>query len=164
MEKIEKVWFEDDKIFIETNENKKYSIPLEVFPTLKDASAKERDNFYIWDDAQSIRWEYLDEDIHISSSVECGRSSKYDWNTQKFARPIYLWSKNTKRQYDAKYQRYIASYRQKIISDSIKSLFLLIYQTYNKYLRLWEQRQKTSASTCQSTTSTESADLHARKK
>ena len=66
--------------------------------------------------------------------------------------------------YDAKYQRYIASYRQKIISDSIKSLFLLIYQTYNKYLRLWEQRQKTSASTCQSTTSTESADLHARKK
>ena len=67
MEKIEKVWFEDDKIFIETKENKKYSIPLEVFPTLKDASAKERDNFYIWDDAQSIRWEYLDEDIHISS-------------------------------------------------------------------------------------------------
>ena len=65
--KIEKVWFEENKIFIETNKNKKYSIPLEVFPTLKDASAEERSDFYIWDEAQSIRWECLDEDIHISS-------------------------------------------------------------------------------------------------
>ena len=75
MEKIEKVWFEENKIFIETNKNKKYSIPIEVFPTLKDASAEERSDFYIWDEAQSIRWECLDEDIHISSFLKSTNST-----------------------------------------------------------------------------------------
>lgn len=67
MEKIKLLWFEDERMFMETEDSKTYSIPLEVFPALKEASPKERNNFYIWDDGQSIRWGSIDEDIHISA-------------------------------------------------------------------------------------------------
>lgn len=67
MEKIEKIWFDEGKIFIETDCTNEYSIPLEVFPILKDASSKDKSNYKIWNNGQSIRWEGLDEDIHISS-------------------------------------------------------------------------------------------------
>lgn len=67
MEKIEKIWFDEGKIFIETDYTNEYSIPLEVFPILKDASSKDKSNYKIWNNGQSIRWEGLDEDIHISS-------------------------------------------------------------------------------------------------
>lgn len=145
MEKIEKVWFEENKIFIETNKNKKYSIPLEVFPTLKDASAEERSDFYIWDEAQSIRWECLDEDIHISSFFKEHKLNPQNPVAKLFSEfpqlnvaevanmigihknllAIHLWCKNTQRQNDARYQRCITPYRQKTPSDTITKLFFL---------------------------------------
>lgn len=70
MEHIEKVWFEDNHIWIQTETGKKYHQPLEALPTLLDATDKQRENFYLWDDNQSIRWDEIDEDIHISNFIE----------------------------------------------------------------------------------------------
>ena len=69
-EKINKVWFENGRIYILTTSNSTLSQPLELFPTLKDATASQREAFVInkWGDA--IRWADIDEDIHISSFYE----------------------------------------------------------------------------------------------
>ena len=69
-ERISKVWFENERIFIITAEGKTLSQPLELFPILKEASPSQRDAYTIskWEDA--IRWKEIDEDIHISSFYE----------------------------------------------------------------------------------------------
>jgi hypothetical protein len=67
MEKIVKVWFGKDRIFIETSKGKTLSRPLKAFPLLYDATAEERALCKIGKMGDDIRWDNLDEDIHISS-------------------------------------------------------------------------------------------------
>ena len=70
MEKIEKVWFENERIFIKTDKGQVLSRPLEAFPTLKDASEKDRYDLHIGRFGDDIHWDTLDEDLHISSFYE----------------------------------------------------------------------------------------------
>lgn len=70
METIKDIWFEGGRIYMESNEGKVYSRPLEAFPTLKDASETERDKYTICMHGETVRWAKLDEDIHISSFYE----------------------------------------------------------------------------------------------
>ena len=67
MAKIEKLWFASGRIWITTDEEQTLSRPLEAFPTLKDATKVQRLSFIINRFGDSIRWEEIDEDIHISS-------------------------------------------------------------------------------------------------
>lgn len=64
------VWFDDNRIYIKTKRGETLSQPLEVFPALFLASAEQREKYKIWGEEQSIRWEELDEDIHISDFNE----------------------------------------------------------------------------------------------
>lgn len=68
--KIQKVWFEKNQIWITTEDGTQYSQPLEVFPALFLATPEERCNYYLWCDDTSIRWDKLDEDIHVSNFFE----------------------------------------------------------------------------------------------
>lgn len=70
MTKIEKVWFDENRIYLKTDQGEELSRPLEAFPILKDASAEERMDFRIGRFGDDIRWEKLDEDVHISSFYE----------------------------------------------------------------------------------------------
>ncbi len=67
METIKKIWFKDNRIFMQTMNNEIFSRPLEAFPILKDASLQQRNAFKIGKDKIDIRWNELDEDIHINS-------------------------------------------------------------------------------------------------
>lgn len=67
METIAKLWFTGGRIYILTNKNNTYSRPLEAFPLLLDATPEQRNNYIIGRDGDDIRWEDIDEDIHISS-------------------------------------------------------------------------------------------------
>lgn len=69
-EQIKMLWFEDGCIKIQTNKDEILSQPLEVFPALLCATSAQREKYYLWDDNRSIRWEELDEDIHISNFHE----------------------------------------------------------------------------------------------
>ena len=66
-EKIENVWFENERIYMRSNLANVYSRPLEAFPTLKDADAESRSRFTIERHGMALRWKDIDEDIHISS-------------------------------------------------------------------------------------------------
>lgn len=70
METIKNIWFENDRIYMQTDMDNTYSRPLEAFPILKDAEDKERKDFKIGKFGDDVRWETLDEDIHISSFFE----------------------------------------------------------------------------------------------
>ena len=70
MRTIEKLWFDSERIWIQTDDLQKFSRPLEAFPALKEASNEERMSFKINNLKDSIRWEQIDEDIHISSFFE----------------------------------------------------------------------------------------------
>ena len=70
MEKIKKVWFDRNRIFVLTDKDEELSRPLEAFPVLKDATEEERMDFRIGRFGDDIRWEKLDEDVHISSFYE----------------------------------------------------------------------------------------------
>ncbi|OJV39169.1 MAG: hypothetical protein BGO29_02855 [Bacteroidales bacterium 36-12] len=67
METIKKIWFADERIYMQTSEDEIYSRPLEAFPRLKDANDSDRNKFRIGRFRDDVRWESLDEDIHISS-------------------------------------------------------------------------------------------------
>ena len=69
-EKISKIWFGADRIYMRTESGDEYSRPLEAFPRLKEASEDERYDFVIGRWGDDVRWEKLDEDIHISSFFE----------------------------------------------------------------------------------------------
>lgn len=67
MPTIKNVWFEDERIYMLSSEDKVYSRPLEAFPILKDATKAEREAYTIEMRGTALRWKELDEDIHISS-------------------------------------------------------------------------------------------------
>ena len=70
MESIVKLWFKDGRIYIQTDYGRTYSRPLEAFPLLLEATPEQREAFEIGQDGDDIRWEEIDEDIHISSFYE----------------------------------------------------------------------------------------------
>lgn len=70
MERITQVWFEKERIFIKTDRENTYSRPLEAFPLLLDATPEQRSRYEIGLDGDDLRWEEIDEDIHISSFFE----------------------------------------------------------------------------------------------
>ncbi|MBR5007156.1 MAG: DUF2442 domain-containing protein [Clostridia bacterium] len=70
MERITQVWFEKERIFIKTDRENTYSRPLEAFPLLLEATQEQREKYEIGLDGEDLRWESIDEDIHISSFFE----------------------------------------------------------------------------------------------
>jgi hypothetical protein len=69
-EKIIKVWFKDGQIVILTTRDKTLSLPLELFPILKEASNVQLESYTIGKLGDALRWKELDVDIHISSFYE----------------------------------------------------------------------------------------------
>ena len=55
MAKIEKLWFDSERIWITTDEGQTLSRPLEAFPTLKDATEPQRLAFNIGRFGDTIR-------------------------------------------------------------------------------------------------------------
>ena len=63
--KIEKVWFDDENIFILTNDGTQKSHPLRWFSRLWNATPEQRERYELskWHD--SIHWPELDEDLSL---------------------------------------------------------------------------------------------------
>ncbi|MDR1757189.1 MAG: DUF2442 domain-containing protein [Culturomica sp.] len=63
--KIQKLWFEDEKVFILTDDGRKLWQSLLWYPRLKNATAEQRMDFEY--DEIGIRWEEIDEDMSVES-------------------------------------------------------------------------------------------------
>ena len=60
------LWFDENKMHISLEDGREMSIPIDWFPSLRDASKKQRDNWRLIGDGEGIHWEDLDEDILVS--------------------------------------------------------------------------------------------------
>ena len=81
-ERITKVWFEDGRIFINTDKGQVYSRPLEAFPLLKDATESQKKRFEIGMFTDEIHWTDIDEDIALESFL-IDQEANYDNDTAK---------------------------------------------------------------------------------
>jgi len=52
---------------ITLEDGRELSIPIEWFPSLRDAKPKERDNWRFIGDGEGIHWEDIDEDILVEN-------------------------------------------------------------------------------------------------
>lgn len=69
-ERIENFWFEGARIYIRTDKGNVYSRPFVVFPLLREATPEQREGGRIVMRGEALRWDEIDEDIHISSFYE----------------------------------------------------------------------------------------------
>lgn len=90
MEKIKNIWFDENRIYLKTTEDRVLSRPLEAYPELKDASMEQRNDFTIDEEGTSIRWEGLDVDMHISSFYETSEPNNQNEVAKIFARFPWL--------------------------------------------------------------------------
>ena len=67
MDTIKDIWFDANRIYMQTEAGKTFSRPLEAFPVLKEANDAERRDFKIGKYGDAVHWKALDEDIHITS-------------------------------------------------------------------------------------------------
>lgn len=73
MEKIVKIWFSGNDICVVTDSGKEYRKALEFFPALKEATPSQREQYKIGYWGDDVRWEELDEDIHLSNIAKGGQ-------------------------------------------------------------------------------------------
>lgn len=70
MERIVDVWFKDGRIYVSTEGGETLSRSLVDFPLLLTANNAQRADFRIVHDGEALRWDSIDEDIHVSSFYE----------------------------------------------------------------------------------------------
>ena len=65
--KIKTIEFVDWMILTTTMDGQVYSRPIDAFPLLRNASDEQRRAYTIGKFGDDVRWEAIDEDIHVSS-------------------------------------------------------------------------------------------------
>ena len=65
------VHFGADMMHVHLADGREIGVPLEWFPTLRDATEAQRDNWRLIGRGVGIRWEDLDEDISVESLLAC---------------------------------------------------------------------------------------------
>ena len=59
------IWFDDIKMYLVLDDGRELSIPIDWFPSLRDALPEQRNNWRFIGDGEGIHWEDLDEDILV---------------------------------------------------------------------------------------------------
>jgi hypothetical protein len=61
------VWFENQNMHIALDDGRELSVPVEWFPTLRDANKHQLENWRFIGEGEGIHWEDLDEDILVET-------------------------------------------------------------------------------------------------
>lgn len=61
------LWFEGDKMYVRLDDGREIAVPVEWFPTLRNASEKQRNNWRFIGGGEGIHWEDIDEDILVEA-------------------------------------------------------------------------------------------------
>ncbi len=59
------ILFDKVKMYVMLEDGRELIIPIEWFPSLRDATTVQRDNWRLIGDGEGIHWEDLDEDILV---------------------------------------------------------------------------------------------------
>jgi len=64
------IWFDDLKMYIRLEDGRELAVPLNWFPSLRDATDEQRNNWRFIGGGEGIHWEDLDEDILVEGLVK----------------------------------------------------------------------------------------------
>lgn len=59
------LWFDDQSMHLILDDGRELSVPIDWFPSLRDASPQQRENWRFIGDGEGIHWEDMDEDILV---------------------------------------------------------------------------------------------------
>lgn len=75
--KIEKVWFDNENMYVYLNTGHTIGNPLSWFPRLQNATPEQRNRYVVGKFADDISWEEIDEDISLESLFDFKRELNY---------------------------------------------------------------------------------------
>ncbi|MES2616202.1 MAG: DUF2442 domain-containing protein [Bdellovibrionota bacterium] len=64
--RADKIWFDDVSMHVALADGREVSIPLEWFPSLRDATKEQREKYRLIGQGVGIHWEEIDEDLSIA--------------------------------------------------------------------------------------------------
>ena len=59
------VWFHDQKMFVRLDDGREIAVPIEWFPSLRDATEEQLKDWRLIGYGEGIHWKDLDEDILV---------------------------------------------------------------------------------------------------
>jgi hypothetical protein len=62
--------FDDETLHVRLSDGREISVPLEWFPRLRNATAKQRTKWRLIGKGVGIHWEEIDEDISVAGLLE----------------------------------------------------------------------------------------------
>ena len=65
------VRFEAASMCVQLSDGREIAVPLEWFPTLRNATDKQRNNWRLISKGVGIHWEDLDEDLSVEGLLRC---------------------------------------------------------------------------------------------
>ncbi len=65
------VRFSSDMLYVQLSDGREVGVPLEWFPSLRDATADQRANWRLIGRGIGIHWEELDEDLSVEGLLAC---------------------------------------------------------------------------------------------
>lgn len=63
--RAQKVWFDDNNMWVLFTDGRQLSVPLAYFPRLLKANQEQRNNFIISGGGIGLHWDDIDEDISV---------------------------------------------------------------------------------------------------
>lgn len=68
--RADKVWFDDVSIHVILADGRVISVPLEWFPSLRDATKEQREKYYFIGKGIGIHWDEIDEDLSVAGLLQ----------------------------------------------------------------------------------------------
>ena len=72
---VKKVWFDDEKIFVELNDTRIIGTPISWYPNLKKGTTVQLQKFELWENGKWIHWEDLNEDLSAEGFLTFSKES-----------------------------------------------------------------------------------------
>jgi len=63
--KAQRIWFDDDNLWVELTDGRQIGVPLAYFPRLLQGSSEQRNKWEMSGGGTGLHWEELDEDISV---------------------------------------------------------------------------------------------------
>jgi len=63
--RADRIWFNEVSLHVALVDGREISVPLEWFPTLRDATKEQREKWHLIGQGIGIHWDDLDEDLSV---------------------------------------------------------------------------------------------------
>jgi len=64
------LWFDEVKMYVRLDDGREIAVPLNWFPSLRDATENQRNNWRLIGGGEGIHWEDLDEDVLVEGLIK----------------------------------------------------------------------------------------------